>query len=150
VPDPVMEFYLRLTNDAIYWFLRVHHENMRPIIEEKIKATRKAGDGFILEGAALRPEYLPDWAIGEALVMCLHAEPYALRERIERESSYSQQSDQTKIAIDKFVERCVRENEALVEAAIRHKVLLVDVTDLKNADRLTRELTSRLAGSPGP
>jgi 2-phosphoglycerate kinase len=149
VPDPVMEFYLRLTNDAIHWFLRVHHENMRPVIRDKIKATRNADDGFILEGAALRPEYLPDWEISEALVMCLHAEPRALRERIEKESSYCQQSDPTKTAIDKFVERSVRENEALVEAAIRHKILLVDVTDLKSADRLTKELTARLAGPSG-
>jgi 2-phosphoglycerate kinase len=149
VPDPVTEFYLRLTDDAIHWFLRVHHENMRPVIKETIKAASEAGDGFILEGAALRPEYLPDWEIGEALVICLHAERDALRERIERESIYSQQSDQTKIAIDKFVERSVRENEALVKAAIRHKVLLVDVTDLKNVDRLTRELPSRLAGMSG-
>jgi hypothetical protein len=75
----------------------------------------------------------------------LSCERDALRERIERESAYSQQSGQTKIAIDKFVERSARENEALVKTAIRHKVLLVDVTDLKNFDRLTRELT-RLAG----
>jgi 2-phosphoglycerate kinase len=146
VPDPVTEFYLRLTDDAIHWFLRVHHENMRPVIRETIKAAREAGSGFILEGAALRPEYLSDWEIGEALVICLHAERDALRERIERESAYSQQGDLIKITIDKFVERSVRENEALVKGAVRHKVLLADVTDLKNFDRLTRELTSRLAG----
>jgi 2-phosphoglycerate kinase len=146
VPDPVTEFYLRLMDDAIHWFLRVHHENMRPVIREIIKAAREAGSGFILEGAALRPEYRSDWEIGEALVICLHAERDALRERIERESAYSQQSDLIKITIDKFVERSVRENEALVKGAIRHKVLLPDVTDLKNFDRLTRELTSRLAG----
>ncbi len=119
---------------------------MRPVIHQTIKAAREAGAGFILEGAALRPEYLSDWEIDEALVICLHAERDALRERIERESAYSQQNDQTKIAIDKFVERSARENEALVKTAVRHKVLLVDVTDLKNFDRLTRELTSRLAG----
>jgi 2-phosphoglycerate kinase len=122
---------------------------MRPVIQETIKAAREAGGGFILEGAALRPEYISAWEIGEALVICLHAERDALRERIERESAYSQQSHQMKIAIDKFVERSLRENEALVETAIRHKVLLVNVTDLKNVDRLTRELTSRLAGMCG-
>jgi hypothetical protein len=42
----------------------------------------------------------------------------------------------------------VRVNEALVKTAIRHKVLLVDLTDLKNFDPLTGELTSRLAGYP--
>ena len=41
VPDPVTEFYLRLTDDAIHWFLRVHHENMRPVIQETIKAARE-------------------------------------------------------------------------------------------------------------
>jgi 2-phosphoglycerate kinase len=149
VPDPVTEFYLRLTDDTIHWFLRVHHQNIRPVIHQTIKAAREAGGGFILEGAALRPEYLSDWEIGEALVICLHAERDALRERVERESAYSQQSDQMKIAIDKFMERSVRENEALVKAAIRHKVLLVDVTNVKNFDPLTRELTSRLAGISG-
>ncbi|RWL93207.1 MAG: hypothetical protein EOR68_24645 [Mesorhizobium sp.] len=136
-----MEFYLRLTDDAIHWFLKVHHENLRPLIHEKINARQEARDGFILEGAALRPEYLADWQIGDASVMCLHVEPKALRERIERESSYSQQSEQMKIAINKFAERSVRENEALAEAAIRHKVSLVDVTDLKDASRLAKELT---------
>jgi hypothetical protein len=47
------------------------------------------------------------------------------------------------------MERSVRDNEALVKTAVRHKVLLVDVTDLKNFDPLTRELTSRLAGISG-
>ena len=59
VPDPVTEFYLRLTDDAIHWFLRVHHENMRPVIHETIKAAREAGGGFIFEGAALRPNTSP-------------------------------------------------------------------------------------------
>ncbi|QEN87027.1 hypothetical protein FZC33_12120 [Labrys sp. KNU-23] len=147
VPDPVTEFYLRLTDDAIHWFLRVHHENMRPIIRARIKALREAGGGFILEGAALRPDHLPDWGIGEALAVCLHVEPQALRARIERESRYSQQDDPMKIAIDKFAERSVRENEAFVEAAIRHGIPLMDVTDPKEADRLAGDLTSRLAGA---
>ncbi|MGJ4855213.1 hypothetical protein AB4037_19185 [Labrys sp. KB_33_2] len=146
VPDPVMEFYLRLADDAIHWFLRVHHENIRPLIQSKLQALRQEGNGFVLEGAALRPEYCPDWAIGAALVICLHAEPRALRERIERGSRYSQQDDRMKIAIDKFAERSVRENEAFVEAATRHDIPLMNVSDPNSADRLAKDLISRLAG----
>ena len=146
VPDPVMEFYLRLTNDAIHWFLRVHHENMRPVIQSKVRTLREAGDSFILEGAALRPEYCPDWKIDGALVVCLHVEPLALRERIERESRHARQDDRTKIAIEKFVERSIRENEAFIEAATRHDIPLMDVTAPDSADRLARDLISRLAG----
>ncbi|MDZ5449216.1 hypothetical protein [Labrys sp. ZIDIC5] len=146
MPDPVTEFYLRLTDDAIHWFLLVHHENMRPIIQARIKALREAGGGFILEGAALRPDYLPDWEIGDTLAICLHIEPRALRERIERESRYIQREERTKTAIDKFAERSVRENDAFIESAIRHDIPLMDVTDPNTADRLTEELISRLAG----
>lgn len=146
VPDPVTEFYLRLTDDAIHWFLLVHHENMRPIIRARIAALRKAGGSFILEGAALRPDYLLDWEIGDALAICLHIEPQALRERIERESRYVQQEERTKTAIDKFVERSVRENDAFIESAIRHDIPLMDVTDPNSADRLIEEIISRLAG----
>lgn len=147
VPEPVTEFYLRLTDDAIHWFLRVHHENMRPIIQGRIKALCEAGSGFILEGAALRPEYVPDWGIGEAVAVCLHVEPQVLRERIARESHYSRRDGRLKTAIDKFAERSVRENEAFIEAAIRHDIPLMDVTDPEAADRLAVELTSRLAGA---
>ncbi|UCI32033.1 hypothetical protein [Mesorhizobium sp. B4-1-4] len=149
VPDAVLEFYHRMSDDAIHWFLQVHHENMRPLIGAKIEAVRETGEGFILEGAALRPEYLGDWQIGEALAVCLHVEPNSLRERIRTGSNHSQQNDTIKVAIDKFTERSVRENEALAETAVRNKIEVVDVTDFKGADRLARELASRLVASPG-
>jgi hypothetical protein len=59
VPDPVTEFYLRLTDDTIHWFLRVHHQNMRPVIHQTIKAAREAGAGFILEGLRSVPNTFP-------------------------------------------------------------------------------------------
>jgi 2-phosphoglycerate kinase len=146
VPAAVLEFYNWLSDDTIHWFLKVHHENMRALIGARINAAREAGEAFILEGAALRPEYLGGWQIGEALTVCLHVEPHTLRERIRASSNYLQQGDQLKVAIDKFTERSVRENEALAEAAVRHKIQVADVTDVKEADRLAGELTSRLIG----
>ena len=146
-PDPVIEFYLRMTDDAIHWFLLMHHENMRPVIQERIRALRVAGAGFVLEGAALRPEHLSGWEVGDALVACLYVEPRVLRERLLSASDHSRQDDRIKVAIDRFAERSLRENEALVQAAIGHGVRVVDVTDPKDADRLAGELASRLAST---
>ena len=146
-PDPVIEFYLRMTDDAIHWFLLMHHENMRPVIQERIRALRVAGAGFVLEGAALRPEHLSGWEVGDALVACLYVEPRVLRERLLSASDHSRQDDRIKVAIDRFAERSLRENEALVQAAIGHGVRVVDVTDPKDADSLAEELASRLAST---
>ena len=126
MPAPVTEFYLNLSDEAVYWFLRVHHENMRPIIRTTIQDARKRG-GFILEGAALRPEYLADWDVGDALAICLHADENVLRERILAGSRYSERSREMKLAIEMFIERSLCENTALVEAAKQHKLNLIDV-----------------------
>ena len=146
-PDPVIEFYLRMTDDAIHWFLLMHHENMRPVIQERLRALRAAGAGFVLEGAALRPEHLSGWEVGDALVACLYVERRVLRERLLSASDHSRQDDRIKVAIDRFAERSLRENEALVQAAIGHGVRVVDVTDPHDADRLAGELASRLAST---
>jgi len=143
-PEQVLEYYLRLTDDTIHWFLRVHHENMRPLIRNNLEARREADGGFIMEGAALRPEYLSDYETGGALAVCLHIEPEVLRRRIEHESAYAQREETLRIAIEKFAERCVRENDALIEAAVRHDVLVVDVTRPADADRLAEDLLRRL------
>lgn len=143
-PEQVLEYYLRLTNDTIHWFLRVHHENMRPLIRENLKARREFGGGFVLEGAALRPEYLSDYEAGDALAVCLRIDPQVLRQRIGHESAYTQRDETMRKAIEKFAERCVRENDALVEAAIRHDVLVVDITRPAEADRLAEDLLRRL------
>ena len=126
VPAPVTEFYLNLSDDAVYWFLRVHHENMRPVIRTTIQNARKRG-GFILEGAALRPEFFVDWEVSDALAVCLHADETFLRDRISAGSQYSKRSKETKLAIDMFIERSLRENAALVKAAKQHQLKLIDV-----------------------
>ncbi|WP_026784372.1 hypothetical protein [Pleomorphomonas koreensis] len=147
VPDAVLEFYHRLSDDAVHWFLKVHHENMRPLIGARITALREAGRGFVLEGAALRPEYLAGWPFGDALAVCLRVETDVLRARIRQGSGYARQGEPMRLAIDKFTERSLRENDALAEAAVRLDVPVIDVTDLRDADRLAQRLASRLAGA---
>ncbi|MBM7485161.1 2-phosphoglycerate kinase [Bradyrhizobium sp. USDA 3686] len=59
-------------------------------------------------------------------------------------------ANKVKAAIEKFVERSLRENTALAEAAKAHGVPRIDVTNPENADRATKELVSRLVGSSDP
>jgi 2-phosphoglycerate kinase len=144
VPAPVTEFYLNLSDEAIHWFLRVHHENMHPVIRAAIQDARRRG-AFILEGAALRPEYLVDWGVGDALVICLHADESILRERISAGSRYSEQPKETKLAIDMFIERSLRENVALVEAAKQHGLKLIDVSTSESEYSIARQMETLLA-----
>jgi len=150
VPEAVLEFYHRMSDDAVHWFLKVHHENMRPIIATRMKEMREVGCGFILEGAALRPEYHAGWEMEDALALCLRAEPDVLRTRIRASSDYARQDDLMRLAIDKFTERSLRENDALAEAAVRVGVSVVDVTNTADADLLARRLSARLSGAIEP
>lgn len=149
IPDAVLEFYLRMSDDAVHWFLKVHHENMRPVIAARIAVLNAAERGFVLEGAALRPEYLAGWPVGNALAVCLRVETTALRARIRDGSDYLRRDETMRLAIDRFVERSLRENDALAEAAARVGVPVADVTAAADADRLADHLASRLAAVPG-
>lgn len=147
VPAPVLEFYASLSDDTLHWFLKVHHENMRPIIAAKIKAMGEAGPGFILEGAALRPEYIDLWELEAATAVCLRVEPGVLRARILTGSDYDRQDAPMRFAIDRFTERSLRENDALAEAALRIGMTVADVTDLTEADALAARLATELAST---
>jgi 2-phosphoglycerate kinase len=132
VPDPVLEFYSGLSIDAVHWFLRVHHQNMRPVIQAVIAEIRP-GEGFILEGAAIRPEYLEGWGITPGSAVCLHARADVLRSRILKSSDYPSQSPAVKAATDAFIQRSLLENSALLDAAKQKGVHLVDTTDAEPA-----------------
>lgn len=144
VPEEVEEFYQYLSDDTIHWFLRVHHENMRPVIQNCTTEMRQANRAFVLEGSALRPEYLSAWDISDALSICLYADNDLLRQRIETESNRAAQGKPMKIAIDRFIERSLRENEALAEAANRNGVTLFDVTHVTSAKSLVEKLSAHI------
>lgn len=142
VPRPVMDFYLGLDDDVILWFLHTHHENMRPLITDAIGRARRKG-GFVLEGAALRPQHLGE--LDGVRALCLFADDAVLRERIRAASGFGEHREEMKRAIDKFIERSVRENRALATAAREHGMELVDTTDWRDADKLAAALIDELS-----
>lgn len=145
VRQPVAEYYSGLTDETIYWFLRVHHENMWPLIQEKISAEHGANKGLVLEGSALRPEFIADLDCQKVLAVGLYAEQAFLRKRIEFESLYSRQDDARRLLIDKFITRSLRDNDQVVEDASRLGLRLLDVSDTEKLERLSEELIGVLA-----
>lgn len=144
-PPAVMEFYTSLSSETIHWFLKVHHENMRPLLQRRIEDMHRTHRGFILEGSALRPEYIADLAPASAVSIFLHAEAGFLRERICREADYDHADAHTRTAIDRFIERSLRDNVELEAAARRHGMKRVNVADRNALDGLYEELLQRFA-----
>ncbi|RYG02127.1 MAG: hypothetical protein EOO02_11240 [Chitinophagaceae bacterium] len=142
VPSFVIDYYNNLSDDTIHWFLKVHHENMRSVIQQTIQRYITTKQPLILEGAALRPEYYADWNIDPANARCLYAAPAILTRRIMDSSDYNHRSQQIRIAIDKFIERSLRENESLAGAALKHGVTVVEVDDLEKIGELATSLVN--------
>jgi 2-phosphoglycerate kinase len=145
VPPAVAEYYANLSSESIYWFLRVHHENMWPLIKERIEAETLTGTPFIFEGSALRPEYIA--AFPDAAKVCLYAEADFLRDRIRKEAQYAEAGEHQRQLIDKFIERSLKDNALMREGAEAHEVMLVDAADTEAVNELFNTLIEKAVSS---
>jgi 2-phosphoglycerate kinase len=135
VRDQVAEYYSSLSDETIYWFLRVHHENMWPRIQVAIDQTIKADASAVFEGSALRPEYIAQLPYPNLVSVGLFADEQFLRNRIKSESRYMQHDSARKLLIDKFLTRSLRDNEEVVEAANQLGLPLIDAAKPEQLDR---------------
>jgi len=137
----VAEFYSKLTDDTIYWFLRRHHENMWPLIRQTLQDGLQSEMGLVIEGSALRPEFLAELPQTGIQSVGLYAENGFLRQRIETESNYLQRDKAARTLIDAFVRRSLTDNDHLVDAARRLGLPLVDVSNEKHLEDWIAELS---------
>jgi len=144
-PPAVLEFYLSLSPETVHWFLKVHHENIWPLIQQKIDELQHGGKSFILEGSALRPENIVKLEPTSMVGVCLYADADFLRDRIYREADYEHADVHIRTAIDQFIERSLRENIELQAAARGHGITLLNVADRLQVDNLYEELLRRFA-----
>lgn len=142
-PLPVIEYYSRLSPEAIHWFLKVHHENMWPGIRQKIEAEIKARKPFLFEGAALRPEYIAPYISTRCEGILLHADGAFLRDRMRSEAGYEKSDEATRYIIDKFIDRSLRDNSEMYAAARQSGLRLVDASDRPAMAGLFTELVDR-------
>jgi 2-phosphoglycerate kinase len=145
VRPQVAEHYAKLSDETIHWFLKVHHENLWPRIAQIIEERRQLSKPFVLEGAALRPEYMARIEAGVVQTVFFHAEDDFLRNRMIADSR-SQDTDQASAAIiGKFIERSIRENGELFEAARSCSIRCVDVAVAGALETLMQELLADAA-----
>lgn len=146
IPAPVTEFYERLTPETIHWFLKVHHENMWRQVEPMIAAERAAGRRFVLEGAALRPEYVAPLISEETFGVLLHADDGFLANRMRAAAQYDERAPAERRLINAFIDRSLRENAALHASALDVGLRIVDAADEQAVASLFGELVARAAG----
>ncbi|MFB9947252.1 AAA family ATPase [Rhizobium puerariae] len=140
VRQPVAEYYARLSPETIYWFLRVHHENMWPGIRRIIEEELQAGRPFVFEGSALRPESIAP-LVSEAIAgVFLHADNDFLQERMQSEAGYRQAGEADRRVMDSFIERSLRDNSEMRADAEKHGLRMVDVADAGAVTGLFDEL----------
>jgi 2-phosphoglycerate kinase len=126
----IAEFYSVLSHDSIFLFLLNHHKNMWPSIKRTLLQHQVSEKKCIIEGCALRPEYIKNLSIPENLCVCLHAPPDFLRQRIHFNCGYVGLTDSHQSVVDTFVERTIRDNSANVVAAKEWNIECIDASDL--------------------
>lgn len=142
VRPQVAEYYASLSDETIHWFLKVHHENMWPRIRQIIESHRQLAKPFVLEGAALRPEYVAQLEHVEVLPVFLYADNDFLRRRMLEEARRGNADKPEAAIIDKFIERSIRENRDKLEAARAANIRCVDVAAPGALDALVREFSA--------
>jgi 2-phosphoglycerate kinase len=122
---------------------------MWPALSRLIRENLANGQKLVLEGSALRPEYVASLLSDAITAICLFAPNDFLRERMHSESGYIRASKAEQACIDRFVGRSLQDNAELVQAAKRHGFALIDVSQANSADELFRLTTNHL-DSPSP
>lgn len=141
----VAEYYSNLSDETIHWFLKVHHENLWPRIEHIIDVHRQAAKPFVLEGAALRPEYMARIETGVVLPLLLHCSDALLRKRLIEGSRLEDADEATSALIGKFIKRSLRDNDDLLDAARKMQIRCIDVGVPGAIDTLAKELRDALS-----
>lgn len=146
-PNPaphVAEYFAALSGKTIYQFLLNHHENMWPQLQKLILEKHAAGETFILEGSALRPEYTQTIAPDMALNICLYADDDFLRERMRQNSSYTSRDANMQHIVDKFIDRSLMDNTQNIIATKAHGIECFDVACINDYPGFCADLTQRL------
>jgi 2-phosphoglycerate kinase len=140
IPQPVAEYYARLSAETIYWFLRVHHENMRSGILQKIDEARNSRTSMVFEGSALRPEYVAARMSAQTIGVCLYADEVFLQDRMRSASQYSSCDQDQRMTIDKFIDRSSQDNFEIHSSAKACGLICVDASDAGAVEQLRKDL----------
>lgn len=136
----VEEYFSKLSDHTIYWLFMAHHQNMWPLIKAQLDKLLQSDTPFVLEGAALRPEYLQELDLVHFEIVGLWAEKPVLKARMYDLSGYFEQDDAHRIVFDRFIQRSLRDNDALRTEAEARGMRVEDVTAPDRLSSLEKEL----------
>lgn len=143
-PPHIEDYYKALSDGTIYRLLLDHHGNMWPVIQRLLRDHREQDTPLVLEGSALRPEYLATLGSNESCMVYLYSDSDFLRERMYHQSRYHELDRGHQRIVDKFVDRSLRDNKETSEAARLHGLLTIDVRDTDAVETFRDDLTRRL------
>ena len=148
IPAPVEEYYTALSTETIHWFLKVHHQNIWPLIRPMIDSSSHVGNPAIFEGAALRPEFISPLLGSTVAGVLLHAGNDFLLERMRSHARYEDATAGQRRIMDAFIERSLRENTEMLASAREHHLPIVDVTSPEALKTLVADLVARAKAAP--
>lgn len=148
IPAPVEEYYTALSAETIHWFLKVHHQNIWPLIRPMIDSSSHTGNPAIFEGAALRPEFISPLLGSTVAGLLLHAGNDFLLERMRSHARYEDATAGQRRIMDAFIERSLRENTEMLASAREHHLPIVDVTSPEALKTLVADLVARATAAP--
>ncbi|MNX92574.1 hypothetical protein D3C86_1247230 [compost metagenome] len=137
------EYYAQLSAETIHWFLKIHHQNIWPLIRTMIDSRSGTGAPAIFEGAALRPELISPLLGSTVAGVFLHAGNDFLLERMRSHAQYEDATADRRRIMDAFIERSLRENTDMLASAQEHHVPVVDVTQPQAFETLLTDLAAR-------
>ncbi len=145
IPAPVEEYYAQLSAETIHWFLKIHHQNIWPLIRTMIDSRSGTGAPAIFEGAALRPELISPLLGSTVAGVFLHADNDFLLDRMRSHAQYEDATADRRRIMDAFIERSLRKNTDMLASAQEHHLPVVDVTQPQAFETL---LTTARAETP--
>jgi len=150
VKPHVAEYYRSLSVDELVADVARHHQRIWPSIKGLITshATDSSTDRLILEGSALRPEYVARLGLDEVAAVWLTASDGLLRERIHRASDFRQATADEQLLVDKFLGRTHRDNQETMKAASSLHLHWIDVGEASPTNDLADALLERLSVQP--
>jgi len=120
VPAHVVEHYGTLSVDDLLASVLAHYRSMAPMIEDLIRGRAEAAGGpLVLEGSALWPETIAALRIAAASAVWLTAEPALIQARMYAESRYAEADSAGRALIDKFLQRTLAYDDAMMAAVRR-------------------------------
>jgi 2-phosphoglycerate kinase len=146
VPPHVAEHYLSLTVDELIASVLGHYRNVWPLAAELVlrHAADDAAARLVLEGSALWPESVATLRLRAVSAVWLTADDDVFATRIRSESRHDEADPRGKQLIDKFIDRTLRFNRAMMEQVSRLGLAHVVVEDATTVEALAEQCVSAM------